>query len=156
MGWVHKSNAQNSQVLWVCLCFFVRQWPQLADTSGDHVSSSDRFAGTTGQNHPTPPCCSEQTQPPNLMGLGVNEASNQVLLLPGWVGGFWHSQPVPKSRISSQKVGRIPVLGNSSENNAGACMYFLSWRDSKRKLLQTTVWRSALVFVPDGVTYEPV
>lgn len=69
----------------------------------------------------------EQTQ----TGLGGNEASNWVLLLAGWVGGFWHSQPIPKSHIFSWRVGRIPVPGNNSGNKACAWGYFLPWRDIK-------------------------
>lgn len=83
-------------------------------------------------------------------GLGGNKAINRVLLPAGWVGVFWHSQPIPKRRISSQRVGRIPVPGNNWRSKAGAWGYFLPWRDSKGKLLQTSGWRGVLVFVPDG------
>lgn len=119
-----------------CVCFFFFKqgsdlsWPIPQEAMSHHWIAVLVWKVKTVRWPPTAPL-SEETNPSGAW----DEGANSKVLPTGWVSGFWHLQPSPKSWSSSQTVRRIRISGRYVGSRAAVwvCLLPMGGREAGRE-----------------------
>lgn len=138
MGLPHRNHTGNSLAVdwvFVCVFFFFKQgsdlsWPIPQEAMSHHWIAVLVWKVKTVRWPPTAPL-SEETNPSGAW----DEGANSKVLPTGWVSGFWHLQPSPKSWSSSQTVRRIRISGRYVGSRAAVwvCLLPMGGREAGRE-----------------------